>query len=261
MSRAGEFSCPLHAAAVFVAHVNADAALRLATSCEAHLQLLNSIANAPILQHFTNMLDLDSVLAAAEEPSCVDGAGCLPPVAHVSTPNGAAHLVEFAPHWQQHHASSEAPAGLHLRPVAWFAFLSRQQRVEWVAAQPALQEGPYSEDEEEEDDEEGVVNIFQNARRQSTKHRHTYVFSLACIFAYVLCAYHRHAHAVATARFCAPLQRPHAGNLLIVKMIACENLMQEHEDDHPEPNIDVSYVVPFGKQWTLWPSLRLASNG
>lgn len=44
-----------------------------------------------------------------------------------------------------------------------------------------------------------------------------------------------------------------------MKLIACENLMEEHGDDHPDANIDVSYCVPFGRQWTLWPSLRLAS--
>ena len=162
MSRAGEFSCPLHAAAVFVAHVNADAALRMASSCDAHLQLLNEIANSPAVQRFADMVDLHSVLAAADE------ADSLPPVAHVSTPNGAAHVVEFAPQCTR---PATPCAGVRLRPVAWFSFFTRQQRDEWAAAHSG--EGAEGSDSEEEE-EEGVVNIFHHARRQSTKQRHTY---------------------------------------------------------------------------------------
>lgn len=165
MSRAGEFSCPLHAAAVFVAHVNADAAFRLAQGCDAHLQLLKGIADDPVVQRFDDALDVDTVLGDA-------AAGSLPPAAHVSTPDGAAHVVEFEPQWA---GAASSSAGVHVRPVAWFSFFSRQQREEWVARQ-----GGEASDEEEEDGEQGAIDIFPHARRQSTRHRHTY--ERWCIF-------------------------------------------------------------------------------
>ena len=39
----------------------------------------------------------------------------------------------------------------------------------------------------------------------------------------------------------------HAGNMLCVKLINQENLMTEHGDDHPNPNIDVNFVAPHGR--------------
>jgi hypothetical protein len=43
------------------------------------------------------------------------------------------------------------------------------------------------------------------------------------------------------------LHHRHAGNMLCVKLINQENLMREHGDDHPDPNVDVSFIAPHGR--------------
>ena len=43
------------------------------------------------------------------------------------------------------------------------------------------------------------------------------------------------------------LRERHTGNVLAVKLIDQENLMEEHQDDHDAPNIDVNYIALGGR--------------
>ena len=65
----------------------------------------------------------------------------------------------------------------------------------------------------------------------------------------VLSDYVKHCHFLRqiVCRLHVRLHHRHAGNMLCVKLINQENLMREHGDDHPEPNIDVSFIAPHGR--------------
>ena len=43
------------------------------------------------------------------------------------------------------------------------------------------------------------------------------------------------------------LHQRHAGNMLCVKLISPEDLMEEHGDPHSRPNIDINFVAPHGR--------------
>lgn len=46
---------------------------------------------------------------------------------------------------------------------------------------------------------------------------------------------------------------------MVVKLIAPENLMVAHEDQHDAPNIDVSYLSLSGRAFTLPSGVSLAA--
>lgn len=48
-----------------------------------------------------------------------------------------------------------------------------------------------------------------------------------------------------------PLNRPVGGNVVLLKLIRSEDRMDEFEDFHSEPNIDISSMVLKGKKLTL----------
>lgn len=52
-------------------------------------------------------------------------------------------------------------------------------------------------------------------------------------------------------RLRVPLHYRHAGNLACVKLINQENLMDEHDDQHPSPNIDINFVAFRGRMVKL----------
>lgn len=43
-----------------------------------------------------------------------------------------------------------------------------------------------------------------------------------------------------------PLTARRAGNIALLKLISCENKMEEFEDDAEQPNIDIQYVALRG---------------
>ena len=55
-----------------------------------------------------------------------------------------------------------------------------------------------------------------------------------------------------------PLRQARAGNVVLVKLIDQENLMEEHHDTHPVPNIDVNQVICYGRRVLLPPGLQLS---
>ncbi len=158
VSRAGEFSCPLHTAVVFTANITPEHALRLATTPTSHLALLQQLCDTPLVRVFDDMKDKDSLEAAVQE------SGLLPAILHASTPNCAAYLVEFDPNvggvggggsgsgpykqqqqqqqqfkqQQKQKQHDDAQGGLPvLRPVVWFSFFTREQRAACRRAQRA----------------------------------------------------------------------------------------------------------------------------
>ena len=54
------------------------------------------------------------------------------------------------------------------------------------------------------------------------------------------------------------LHHRHAGNMLCVKLINQENLMEERQDNHPVPNIDMNFISPHGRLVTLPDQVRLS---
>ena len=55
----------------------------------------------------------------------------------------------------------------------------------------------------------------------------------------------------ACCRLTVSLTRKRAGSLALVKLIAPEDHMEEHQDMHPDPNIDVAYVSFSGRLFRL----------
>jgi len=51
--------------------------------------------------------------------------------------------------------------------------------------------------------------------------------------------------------------RPRVCDAAVVKLIEAEDLMQLWHDEHPEPNIDVTYVALRGRTLHLPPGVRL----
>ena len=78
-----------------------------------------------------------------------------------------------------------------------------------------------------------------------------------CFFKATLMCFVCHSVSQIACRLNVRLHHRHAGNMLCVKLINQENLMREHGDDHPNPNIDVSFIAPHGRLVRLPDEVRL----
>lgn len=68
-----------------------------------------------------------------------------------------------------------------------------------------------------------------------------------------------HTHCTSPAcRLHVRLSKPLAGNVLLVKLVSQENLMQLFHDQHDWPNVDMAYVGLKGKVVNLPPGISLA---
>jgi hypothetical protein len=148
--------------------------------------------------------------------------GRLPPILRVGT-TVAGVYAEFAPRPDDDDASCNPPGPW---PVAWFAFISRAE----AATRAQADDERAAAAAEDGGAAGGSAGSGAGAELLDDEDR----FDVMHI----------------------PLSARHAGNVACVTLIASENLMSDWQDDHPEPNVDVSGVAFSGALLRLPPGSR-----
>jgi len=212
ISRAGHFSCPVSCGAVAVGDFRASDDMDLAARMEAIAASDCSTA----LNGVRTRADVEAAVAV----------GRLPPIAS-SGSSESGEWVEFSPLSSWRHA----PAALET--VLWFRFCPfaemrrREHGDEPRAAASAGASGrssptpsasPQNSESGASDTDEGEPILSQLVESTDAKNSMQ-----------------------------IPLRFRRCTNMALVKLIWHEDLRQEWEDDHPEPNIDINYVQFLGR--------------
>ncbi|DBA95826.1 hypothetical protein WJX77_006809 [Trebouxia sp. C0004] len=243
VSRAGEFSCPVQSGVLLMADCKIS---QWAKRPNCHnpeiLQAFQATVAQRVCQEFDGVTTLQMICDKVRE-----GKLPAPVAAHLTAKGG---WVEFHPSSSPSFAAAStsdaaAPTLPTLRPLAWFRFSTQEEQIvleSYLEAEIAMH---------------GRVTEFLHNHELPWWLGDTDIHQVADHWrdpvdgmrSFVACSDENDPYDPATAnwRLNLRLHHRHAGNMLCVKLINQENLMREHGDDHPDPNIDVSFIAPHGR--------------
>ncbi|KAL3140391.1 hypothetical protein ABBQ38_004651 [Trebouxia sp. C0009 RCD-2024] len=238
---AGDFSCPLKCGVLFMADCH-----HLQWGQEADSRILQAFQATVAQQMCREFDDVDSPQVLRDKIK----EGRLPAaVAAHLTPQGG--WVEFNPSFHPHPPGTQDPSDPTtpplplLRPLAWFRLTTAVENAVLEERRIENAHLPHYEDDVapwwQDLAGPGISQAWrdlQGATEPSTME--------ACV---------RQPSdedddgdpATSASRLHIRLHRRHGGNMLCIKLINQENLMAEHNDDHPNPNIDVNYIACHGR--------------
>ncbi|KAL0025061.1 hypothetical protein WJX79_003336 [Trebouxia sp. C0005] len=254
VSRAGEYSCPVQCGVLLMADCDISQwAKRPNKENPEILQAFQATVAQHVCKGFDGVTTLQMICDKVQE-------GKLPkPVDAHLTPEGG--WVEFHPSSDPAFAAAStsdagAPTLPTLRPLAWFRFSTQEEQTvleSYLEAENAMRgretEFLYNHELPWWLGDTDIHQVADHFRDPGDDLRSFVDVSSDDNDPYD--------PATATWRLNVRLHHRHAGNMLCVKLINQENLMREHGDDHPNPNIDVSFIAPHGRLVRLPDEVRL----
>jgi len=230
VSRLGHFSCPVSCGAVFLAnHWQCEVGggtTELRTSIQA-------AAAETVCEELNDATDREAIDAAVAR-------GGLPPVVSSGCFAGG-EWAEFDPDWR--------PPGdhAHLRPVLWFHFFSASELRERLAE--GIPDAP--------SDGQSSPRVLPGPMETQPAFQIPHGGALAFMMDNHDAEQNGEADAATDPdlpdladkhkRLMIPLLKRHSGNMAVVKLISHEDLRTEWQDDHENPNVDVSFVSLHGR--------------